>query len=565
MRPPQRAPKSSGPDPRIAQLAAHERAQTELTKDWERKVAALARRHDESLAAARELEARIQQRQQVVESLTQKLSGTERQQQAAHKEAEDVKWELAQLSTRREALQAEIDSVSVRLEEAMDKQKTVASTKYTFVPFDALSGTTRRPIVIECRADRLTFVSEGISLTPGDLNGFFPSHNPLRAAVQALCNIWQKRDAAEREPYVLFIVRPNGTVTYYIARTFLEPMGTGFGYELVPESRELVWPQSDAELVRACRQAIDDARTGRRRSLPRSGAGQEEAVTLRVGTKGEFQLDEIERLREPAQTVNFGGQQIHRGDYTARRPAMSGAGAEPESRWNPFKRLGGGKGDMPDPDTVFASQDDNRTAGETGRRMPSPPSAVPAGRPQPSTAQPLTATASTERASESTSVQPATSSTAADPLSGLDAEPASDDDNPFRMNNPAPAMPPGAGRSIPEVPSAPPGARRPLGLVPFGQGISYQKDIRIHVTATQFHVADHRPIAWSEGRLTKDQAARFSADLEKEVRNWGPAPRGFIYRPRLLFLVAPGAAPQYLQLKALAGEWGVEHDVRYGE
>jgi hypothetical protein len=110
---------------------------------------------------------------------------------------------------------------------------------------------------------------------------------------------------------------------------------------------------------------------------------------------------------------------------------------------------------------------------------------------------------------------------------------------------------------------APRAVRRPSGLSPVGTGISVQRDVKIHVSASEVRIGEQRPIAWDQGRLSNATAARVAAGIEQELHDWGAPPRGFSYKPRLAFIVGPGATQRYVQLKSLATEWGVENFVRY--
>jgi hypothetical protein len=135
-----------------------------------------------------------------------------------------------------------------------------ASTTYTFVAYDGVSGTTRRPVLIECAHGHMTFLQEGIPLSTADVSGFSPMYNPLRAGAQALLDYWSTHSApGDPRPYVLLVVRPSGTVAYYEARHLLERMKDPFGYELLPDDQKLDVPPPVPEAVDACRKAIEKA------------------------------------------------------------------------------------------------------------------------------------------------------------------------------------------------------------------------------------------------------------------------------------------------------------------
>ncbi|VAX41507.1 hypothetical protein MNBD_PLANCTO02-2807 [hydrothermal vent metagenome] len=139
-------------------------------------------------------------------------------------------------------------------------QMATESSKYQFLPYEGDSGTTRKPVLIECTGKGITFLQEDITLTPVDLDGFTSHYNPLLLGSQALVTYWvQKNKALQRTvaiPYVLLIVRPSGSRSFYVARALLKNMKQPFGYELIEEELELAIPKADPEAKEACLVAI---------------------------------------------------------------------------------------------------------------------------------------------------------------------------------------------------------------------------------------------------------------------------------------------------------------------
>jgi flagellar motility protein MotE (MotC chaperone) len=135
-----------------------------------------------------------------------------------------------------------------------------ASTEYTFVAYDGVSGTTRHPILIECTREHIKFLQEDISLSSADVSGYSPSYNPVLAGAQALMDYWATHSApGDPRPYVLIVVRPSGTIAYYAARRLLERMKEPFGYELLPDDQKLDVPPPVPEAAEACRKAVEKA------------------------------------------------------------------------------------------------------------------------------------------------------------------------------------------------------------------------------------------------------------------------------------------------------------------
>lgn len=139
------------------------------------------------------------------------------------------------------------------------------NSAHIIVPYDGVTGTTRRPIVLECTDDGIKFVSENIKLTANDLQHFTASNNPVLAGTRELVRYWSSRNAvqdnphAQPKPYVLLIVRPSGTLGYYVARGFLDELGTEFGYELVDEQFRFEPPPTEARATELCKAAINEA------------------------------------------------------------------------------------------------------------------------------------------------------------------------------------------------------------------------------------------------------------------------------------------------------------------
>jgi hypothetical protein len=151
---------------------------------------------------------------------------------------------------------------SQELAELRKLDNAKASSEYVIVPYDGATGTTRRPIILDCTDDAIRLVGEDIELTPDQLLGFSPITNPLKSGVRELIRFWANRNAVQENPrkepvsYVLLIVRPSGTVAFYVARKYLQTLGADFGYELVEEDFAFRSEKSPDRAVELCRSAI---------------------------------------------------------------------------------------------------------------------------------------------------------------------------------------------------------------------------------------------------------------------------------------------------------------------
>ena len=196
------------------------------------------------------------------------------------------------------------------------------------IPYDGPRSTKRRPIYIECLADKVILHPEGVVLTDQDF--LVPSDvgNPLAAALRATREYIaeQARTASEEDPYPLILVRPGGTDSYYAVRRAMKGWGPEFGYELIDDDWEMEYPAADPNLAQTQYRAIEEARMRqkalvtsikrkmiRRRYTPASGRGPliEEGAGGGHGTghgTGNDPLRPFGSYRETAGgTGNYGG------------------------------------------------------------------------------------------------------------------------------------------------------------------------------------------------------------------------------------------------------------------
>ncbi len=171
----------------------------------------------------------------------------------------------AELRKLREEQQRLRDTIFASRKLLAEHKQLDGNSAHVIVPYDGVTGTTRRPIVLECTDDGIKFVSENIKLTANELQHFSATNNPVLAGARELVRYWSSRNAvqenpdAQPKPYVLLIVRPSGTLGYYVARGFLDDLGTEFGYELVDEQFRFEPPPTDARATELCKAAIEEA------------------------------------------------------------------------------------------------------------------------------------------------------------------------------------------------------------------------------------------------------------------------------------------------------------------
>ncbi len=207
------------------------------------------------------MQARLRAVEEMLRSRTDELGRLRAELAVSGDALERERRALEELEAERTRLARAIAELHVAVAERR-AQLARQRTRFRIVAFDGTRGTTRRPIVLECRRDAIRFVPENVSLGPEDLNGFTVRFNPLAQAVKALASFWEAWNEShpepgmEPEPYVLLIVRPSGTVAFYVAQRLLAPTGIPFGYQLVQEDVELDLEPPNPEAVQALQAAI---------------------------------------------------------------------------------------------------------------------------------------------------------------------------------------------------------------------------------------------------------------------------------------------------------------------
>jgi hypothetical protein len=272
-------PLTTPPAPQLPSLVIQPRK----VADSEPKLAAVPKVEPQVVidrSAVEELQVRIQQLRKRQQVLSEEAAA-----RAAHLEKltlleQEAKTQLARLKDEQTDLvsqakmlhqtgdQAEIELVNRQIAAlesritGLEKTPTSGASRFMVVPFDTQTGTTRRPIVIECTSRGLRFLPEDVTVTAGDLAGFRDKFNPLLAGAVALSRYWANPSRTRLpgepsgEPYVLLLVRPSGTVAYYAATNLLSSMRQPFGYELIGEETQLHLPTVDEEARKICEAAV---------------------------------------------------------------------------------------------------------------------------------------------------------------------------------------------------------------------------------------------------------------------------------------------------------------------
>ena len=162
---------------------------------------------------------------------------------------------------RTEELKKEIEQKKQEIEAEIAKKKD-RRPAFAIMPYAGRSGTTRRPVYLECVKDKVIIQPEGIVIENKDLVPPGPG-NPLATALRVLRNAYTERDSQygfTQPPYPLLIIRPDGIETYARARTAMSSWDDQFGYELVEADMELAFPPGVPGLEKSLADAVSDAK-----------------------------------------------------------------------------------------------------------------------------------------------------------------------------------------------------------------------------------------------------------------------------------------------------------------
>lgn len=117
-------------------------------------------------------------------------------------------------------------------------EEGVTGTDQTVVEFTNATGTHRSPILLDVAEAGFTFLPSQVRITEQDMEGFPGNDNPLLAGVLAL-HEHRHAQSATIKPYVLLLVRPDGSMPFYAAQRTLTDAGIHFGYELLEQDRKI--------------------------------------------------------------------------------------------------------------------------------------------------------------------------------------------------------------------------------------------------------------------------------------------------------------------------------------
>jgi len=522
--------------------------------------------------------------------------------------AEQLKHLGAAGNQQRSAALAELDVLRKRIaeeEEALAISRRTAQSRpvtYSVVPYVGPNQTRRRPIYIECLLDAIVLQPEGITLNATDFEGPAGPGNPLAAAMRAAREYMAGR-GEQGEPYPLLLVRPEGIVAYYYARTALASWGSEFGYELIGDDWQLEFPDPDPELARLQQKVIGEARLRQRElvlSAPRAYK-RGKSVTFRASPDHGFVPDNRgggsggSPSRQPGGAGGFAGGGGHDsppgGSFGASgsgaggpsggagdRPAGSGGAFGSSGGANPRSAGSGGAfgasgdaanavggGDF----TAKGSEGKPGLSGEPGGTTPSGTKGPAGGKDQAKGQDsPGSAGAGGLSKSKSPSAAPddmgAADFTASGGGSGSPSNSSSGGGAPGAGSAASAQSPPGKkSRGNGNVNSLAKTRGDDWGLPGSGAGsVAVNRPLIVQCRPDRLIILPESGTGGGKeivlGERTQDSVDEFVSSVWQHMKTWGIAGKGLYWRPTLVVDVDPAAAERYAELKTLLTDSGLE-------
>jgi hypothetical protein len=421
------------------------------------------------------------------------------------------------LAAERARLAAQIAEADRRLAQA-EKDVRERPKSYAIVPYEGPNGTRRRPLYVECRHDAIVLQPEGIVLRESDFPDPLGPGNPLdtalRAARESLLAQKEIRGDGSDEPYPLLLVRPGGTVAYYVARQALKSWRSEIGYELIGEDWKLEFPQPNAHVAQSVQEAVELARGEQRQKamLAALVSAARPRTTYRAAPRGGLIREGGPDEEEEEDPSSHGGKSA----------ALFGSGFRDGAQGGPAR----------------AAQSS---------------SASPAG---------------SAAALGPTDGDPKSASKAGQPLRPGEWIPLEDSPEP-KVSKKEKRKDPEKDEPSSKAKSLAANRGRNWGLPDAARGsAAITRPIRVDCFPDQLVILPEPGAGRSQaiplGARTEDSIDSFISAVWEHLKGWGIAGRGMYWRPVLKVGVAPGAEGRYLELKALLQDSGLQVERREG-
>lgn len=245
--------------------------------------------------------------------------------------------------------------------ESLQNSTDSAPGSYAVVPYEGPNGTYRRPIYIECVKEGVILQPEGVHIETVDLRPPYGPGNPLASVLRASRDHMVKlapKEGARRdlEPYPLLLVRPEGLITFDLARQAIEAGDFDLGFELVENDWKLKFPQPDPQLATLQQETLARARA-RQQILAAAAPRAYRSGSLTMGDRYGEDGDSEEEIQATGGTGDYaggtgggntsgaGGAPVATGDGTGGFATGAGNPDRPSTPIN-FKSAGGGNGNQ---------------------------------------------------------------------------------------------------------------------------------------------------------------------------------------------------------------------------
>ncbi|QDT33758.1 coiled-coil domain-containing protein [Thalassoglobus polymorphus] len=556
-----------------AQLQIAMRKQKQIDQEWKSKVATLSSSVEQLEGRRKAMErdrsrlhGELKQIQSDQESLLQSL----KQKQLEFGKLNSLTAEEKEQSQRLQNRAAELTRQIARLEEEIAS----LPPETEIVAYDSLTGTARKPILIECRKKEIVFVAEGVVLTAADLSGFPPEYNPVLAGAEALVEYWSRERNNNEKPYILLVVRPEGTTGFYIARGLLSKLDHRFGYELVDTNTDIRWSESEPGAIRACEEAVAAVLENRNRVAAKTGRLAATRGPLNYSNRaGEFHIPELDASNRSKKGSFLGDEKWlppSRKD-SAEIPRISPTHPQSGLQSENQARLQGRTQSRTQAQTQSQTQDQTRLQ---------PPSQSQLDALQPSSRQPEMAGAPKNSNRETSSREPWTESRRSNagpnaqrvfeinpsPRSALQQQPgqfSAQNARPMQQSEMPALLPinPFEGQTSDKKSGG--GSTRGLRAPQKLGTIGIERELEIHLWSDQFQIDDQIPLKVPEGTAPAELKAALSSAVSKSTEDWGTAPQSYFWKPVVKIVIHPGGLLHYTKAKELTQDWDVPSNIEY--
>ncbi len=582
-----------------------ERLHQSALKEWEQKITGVTRERDDLVHRIDESSKILSASQKQVDESARQLEQTSERVAKSEARVDELTSEFEALQSERLKLNQGLSETKRKIADSQERSQ-LQQTQYSFVPFDGKSGTTRRPILIECTDEAIRFIPEDVSLKPEDLNGFTVGYNPLLSGARALSYFWSldgvgsQDDHTGEQPYVLLVVRPSGTVAFYMARKFLSRMRQPFGYELVEDDWELALPEPDPRAVKICRDAVTSV-IGERNELHTM---LREQRGFRAGNRGaggggsSFNSSRIENgnsqgMSPAARPFRLGNQYRSESQppggqlfpESASPPGQIGRlprSTETENGLADALRSNGANpiGSIPGGVPTITPRDNRSGAGERTASATIEPKATGGGevatttnggdkensdskaenRNTEGTQTIADKPSSEENQSEGSQVGLADSSSDSEgTLFSEQLSEQSDSQDSGESGNGAPQSGSSTRIELNRQGRSTPG----WGFGNGRSGIGLERRVTVYIESYRVVVGDKILPADDSHFVSEHLADDAVFSAQQQVQSWGNAPRGFYWIPSIRFMVSPGGNKHYERLRPAFEQSGIPTSVKF--